>query len=294
MVSGRYSPGMEGFADRLTFVMKALSLSRSRLAAELGVDKSVVSRWFAGARAPTAHNLAEITALVAARAPGFNVLDWDLPIEALTQRLGIGGPAQAVDLEEALTFGFVKRSAAETEALGARYVGLWRCTNNAFSSLDKVMRQHLLVFPAAGGRLAVRLFSERYDWPGWLLMTNQRLDILVEDFDLVHMMLAPPRAPFIHVMDGLVMTAAADEFMTPTAAVIHLERISPVGAEAETVAGLVEEARRMPLLVDRATLDPVLSAHLTPDVGPKAHAEGGDLVLRVSRERTLGRGGFFE
>jgi hypothetical protein len=34
---------VESFADKLSFVMKALSLSRGRLGAELGVDKSIVS-----------------------------------------------------------------------------------------------------------------------------------------------------------------------------------------------------------------------------------------------------------
>ena len=35
----------EPFSARLALALKALSLSRGRLAADLAVDKSVVSRW---------------------------------------------------------------------------------------------------------------------------------------------------------------------------------------------------------------------------------------------------------
>ena len=35
-------------APKLEFVLKALSMSRGRLAAQLGVDKSAVGRWVTG------------------------------------------------------------------------------------------------------------------------------------------------------------------------------------------------------------------------------------------------------
>lgn len=65
------------FPAKLELALKACSMSRGRLAAELGVDKSVVSRWLNGANAPSGHNLSSLTAVVAARFEGFTMLDWE-------------------------------------------------------------------------------------------------------------------------------------------------------------------------------------------------------------------------
>ena len=64
-----------GFTARLELILKALSLTRGRLAAELGVDKSLVGRWVSGAVKPSALNLERLTAFVARRQPGFTLLD---------------------------------------------------------------------------------------------------------------------------------------------------------------------------------------------------------------------------
>src|SRR5436190_23400144 len=76
------------FSRKLDLVLKALSLSRVELAAELGVDKSAAGRWLTGAAEPTGYNLARLTAAIARRAPGFNALDWEREPDALAQRLG--------------------------------------------------------------------------------------------------------------------------------------------------------------------------------------------------------------
>ena len=76
------------FPARLLLVLKALSISRGRLASELAVDKSVISRWLSGGQAPSGENLANLTALVASRRPGFTLLDWEAEPEDLAARLG--------------------------------------------------------------------------------------------------------------------------------------------------------------------------------------------------------------
>ena len=78
----------ETFAKKLELVLKVLSMSRSRLAADLGVDKSVVGRWVSGAVQPSAHNLSLLSALIAERIPGFTALDWDRSLEAFAELLG--------------------------------------------------------------------------------------------------------------------------------------------------------------------------------------------------------------
>lgn len=59
------------FAERLDLALKALTMSRGRLAQEAGVDKSLVSRWVAGSVVPSALNLEKVTRAIARRSPGF-------------------------------------------------------------------------------------------------------------------------------------------------------------------------------------------------------------------------------
>jgi hypothetical protein len=83
------------FPEKLSFAMKALSVSRTGLAAELKVDKSVVGRWISGVNKPTGHNLTHLSMIIAARRPGFTELDWDRDPEAFRQSLGVAEAALA-------------------------------------------------------------------------------------------------------------------------------------------------------------------------------------------------------
>src|SRR3954451_18574558 len=78
----------EPFAKKLELALKVLSMSRARLAADLGVDKSVVGRWVTGAVQPSAHNLSLLSALIAEKVPGFTALDWDRSLGAFADVRG--------------------------------------------------------------------------------------------------------------------------------------------------------------------------------------------------------------
>src|ERR1700704_4835313 len=78
----------EPFAKKLELVLKVLSMSRARLAADLAVDKSVVGRWVSGAVQPSAHNLSLLSALIAEHIPGFTALDWDRSLAAFASLIG--------------------------------------------------------------------------------------------------------------------------------------------------------------------------------------------------------------
>src|SRR3954447_26586436 len=78
----------EPFAKKLELALKVLSMSRARLAADLGVDKSVVGRWVTGAVQPSAHNLSLLSALIAEKVPGFTALDWERSLAAFAELLG--------------------------------------------------------------------------------------------------------------------------------------------------------------------------------------------------------------
>jgi transcriptional regulator with XRE-family HTH domain len=83
------------FSDNLRLVLKLLSMSAARLASELAVDKSVVSRWLNGSVQPSAHNLSRLSAFVAGRLVGFRALDWERTPESLAETFGADPRAAA-------------------------------------------------------------------------------------------------------------------------------------------------------------------------------------------------------
>src|SRR5215218_7148123 len=83
------------FSAKLDLALKALSMSRGRLAADLGVDKSLVGRWASGAVSPSEHSLSLLTQLIASKRPGFTMLDWDRELEALAGVFGVEVAAHA-------------------------------------------------------------------------------------------------------------------------------------------------------------------------------------------------------
>eukprot|EP01034_Spumella_vulgaris_P013577 gene13577-17330_t len=85
---------IDSFAAKLDLTLKALSISRGRLAAELRVHKSGVARWLNGQAMPSDHNLQGLTALVAARRPDFTTLDWDRDLGAFAEVLGAASAAK--------------------------------------------------------------------------------------------------------------------------------------------------------------------------------------------------------
>src|SRR3569623_2172243 len=83
------SGGPTPVSAKLDLVLRALSMSRGRLAAAVGVDKSLVGRWASGAVTPSEHNLANITRVIAELRPGFTMIDWDREPEGLAGLFGI-------------------------------------------------------------------------------------------------------------------------------------------------------------------------------------------------------------
>ena len=77
------------FSAKLDLALKALSMSRGRLAADLVFDKSLVGRWASGAVMPSEHSLSLLTQLIASKRSGFTMLDWDRDIEGLAGVFGV-------------------------------------------------------------------------------------------------------------------------------------------------------------------------------------------------------------
>jgi adenylate cyclase len=87
--------GIDAFGARLALALKASNMSRSQLAAALGVDKSVISRWLSGQVRPSDYNIARLSALFAKTLQGFNMTLWAAPPAEFEAALGLMPAASA-------------------------------------------------------------------------------------------------------------------------------------------------------------------------------------------------------
>jgi adenylate cyclase len=78
----------DGFSAKLALIMDAFNLSRVAVARELGIDKSVVSRWLNGVNRPTEHNLTRLTEIVRKRHQEFTLRLWRGPLSDFAVALG--------------------------------------------------------------------------------------------------------------------------------------------------------------------------------------------------------------
>ena len=119
----------EPFSEKLTLTLKLLSMSRARLAADLGLDKSVVARWATGATVPSAHNLAQLSTLMARTVPGFSTLDWDRDMQGLASLFGVEAGLPAARVADApprgLALPFFDQILTTTALRGGAYRGFY-------------------------------------------------------------------------------------------------------------------------------------------------------------------------
>src|SRR5258708_38705189 len=80
---------IEDFAAKLGLVCKRLNWSRAKLAQQVGIDKSLIGRWLAGASRPTGNSLMRLNDAVSKSLPDFTAASWDLASAALAAHLGV-------------------------------------------------------------------------------------------------------------------------------------------------------------------------------------------------------------
>lgn len=85
------------FRQKFSLVVDLADVSRSRLAKDIGVDKSVVSRWLSGATRPSAVSLDQLTQHLAGRVAGLRAADWALPLEGFIAKFGAGPLQRSVN-----------------------------------------------------------------------------------------------------------------------------------------------------------------------------------------------------
>jgi hypothetical protein len=292
--------GPNAFHDKLNLVLKALSMSRGRLAAELAVDKSLVGRWASGVVSPSALNLERLTRLIAERLPGFTLLDWDDDLSALAGRLGVKAPmngdgrANGHDGGSTLPLPVVEMARFTTERRGAAYEGFWRTTRPSVMMPGRFFHDQGMIRRAANGLLEFKVGGAGLLFDGWLLPAEGQLFAILFDtvgqtpIFVVWNGVPLSKASFL---DGIVMAAALNAARTPSAYPIVMERIGDLSGDREADDARCAELLKRDPLVPEGEIDEALRRHLIRDIGPEAAAKGiGDLFLLAPITSTLSRG----
>lgn len=271
-------------------------MSGSRLAAELNIDKSVVSRWLKGSVQPSAHNLSLLTALVAARIEGFSTLDWERDLKGLVTRFGADPDVLAArnrDVPEGLPLAILDQAISTTALRGAAYEGFFRSTRANPAGAGDFLQDPALVWRDEGGLLRLKFGGGGLKAEGWVMPLHSQLYVVATDIGSGIMMFGVfngPASVRADVFDGLVLAPTLDIGRTPTAMPIHCERIGDLSGDAaadeQRFAALAARDPRTPA----ADVPEALRRHLLRDVGPAQSALGGDMLLTMPIVRSLARG----
>jgi transcriptional regulator with XRE-family HTH domain len=275
----------ESFAQKLTLALKALSLSRVRLAANMGVDKSVVARWASGATRPSAHNLALLSAAVARIRPSFSAFDWDRDFEDLARRLGVETGPQVANEAAGLPLTLLEQARAATALRGRTYEGFYRSTRPYPPEPGRYVHDEVRV-RLSGGLLSLRMVTGRVPVDGWVLPLGAQLFVIGAEMisgSLVFAVLHGVAGVKVGVLDGLTLFSSLDVGRTPTATPMILTRTGEL-----TDDPVADDARLAQLgsgdpLAPEGSVSEELRRHLGRDIG-------GDWVLRLPLALSLAEG----
>lgn len=289
------------FSDGLELVLKALSISRGQFAADVGVDKSLISRWCSGSVTPSAHNLARLTTRIAERHPGFTLHDWDAGVDGLAAKFGVvAAPAAAScarGFADWVPLPMLAESAAAVRAHGASYEGFWRTTRPSSEAPGQFIHDHIVLRCSDDGRMSFRLGIMDIRYVGWAMPLQNKLFGVATDVTtgtFVFSIFNGVVRQRAEVVDGLIMTCMRDAGGTPIASKCLLERVGDLtGDVAGDDARLDALAAAYPL-TPAAAIPEQFRNHLWDDVGPTALAAGGETILMMSLARSMSRGAAYE
>jgi transcriptional regulator with XRE-family HTH domain len=216
-------------APKLELVLKVLSMSRSRLASELGVDKSAVGRWVTGVTEPSAHNLDQLTALVGARIEGFTSLEWDKDLDGLAEALGVGQRAPNGAAADGLPPDLIEQSRLTTRLRGKAYEGIFRCTRPYAQHPGLFIHDAVMIRPGGDGQLQYLMSADGVAVSGRVLLLQNQLFCVGGELtsgSFAFAILNGVSTVQAGTLDGLLLYCALDPARTPTATAAIYERIA--------------------------------------------------------------------
>jgi hypothetical protein len=289
---------LQQFGAKLDLVMKLANVGRGRLAASVGVDKSVVSRWLNDLALPSGSNLTAVTALIRRERPEFSLLTWDLPPDEFAR--AVGAPATPpesdapVEPPGGLELGVLEVARLAVPREGWVYPGLYLGFRKAFANTGTIVAQGLML-RIEDGRLAARSSDGLFNYRGEALVLRGQLFILLEEKtrldEVLLLVLNGVSAPMAHVIDGLMAGVAGDRTCTPSVTAIAFERQAEVrgdDSDEELWERCVAELNRLNEERSCREAMPADFSRVVDSLVGQAR-EGGELdhVLRVPLQRSL-------
>ncbi|TFU03309.1 hypothetical protein EUV02_08985 [Polymorphobacter arshaanensis] len=293
---------MASFATKLELILKALSISRGRAAAEMGVDKPLVGRWVSGAVHPSARSLERLTVWIAGYQAGFSLLDWDVDIAELAKRFGVTTPPtlrlRPDDvLEPLLAAPLIEEARDNVARRGWAYEGFWRSTRPSALAPGKFIREHLMISCNGGGAMVIALGAVKMRLDGYaVLFDNQMLAFVAdsENTNLVFAILNLVARLKAEVLDGLTLTRLADSSGSPVAEPVLLERVGDLSGNDDADKATFEALCAQSTVIPGESVPDDVRRHLCRDFGPTAFANGGELLLVMRASQSMARGPLFE
>jgi len=287
------------FGERLTLALKALNLSRTQLAADVAVDKSLVSRWLSGQVIPTGHNLARISEVLAKAKPGFNSTFWDRPraeFEGFLNIVPAAAPAATSHAPSASSLApatpvfpssFVAAARNETRMRGAAYEGVWLCTRPSLGDMNRWGRDVIEV-QNRDGLLHLRVSTTGADGEGWLFPVGGGfLQCMLHDLffgRFAFLILNDTTEPQVDVMEGILLAIAFGASPAPTAVRVILHRLTHLSTDQAENDRSFDELRKRHAHTEPEDVPEHVRDYLLRDVGPTPFANGGPLLLQILRE----------
>ena len=295
---------VQQFSAKLDLVMKLANISRGRLAAAVGVDKSVVSRWLNGRVHPSGHNLTVITDVVRREWPDFSLLTWDLPLEEIARVIGAPAPVRsdagaAAAAPAVPVAGLPLRTLDVSRAVVPRegwvYPGLYLGFRQAFANTGLTIAKGLMI-RQDDDRLLAQAADGWFNYRGEAVLLRGQLFVILEEAErldeIVTLVLNGVSAPIARVLDGLMLGVAGDRTGTPSATPIVFQRVHDTSgdpmADQNRWAELVVEVERVNLERSARARMPAEFARVVDNRVGLPRGDGDlDHLLRVPQARSL-------
>ena len=286
------------FSEKLRLVLKMLSMSSAKLAFELEIDKSVVSRWLKGAVQPSGHNLSRLSALIATKIVGFTSLDWERDLAGLAGMFGAdvsaipkmeaprpGPPGLPIAIWEQMLLGATVR--------GPAYEGFFRSLRPHATLPRRFTQEFGMIRRDDIGLLRLSFGSADTAVDGWVIPINGQVYVIGADINNGAMMFGlfnGSGSSRVDVFDGLTLKPAFNIGRSPTATAMICERIGDLSGDREADDRYYAELSSQSSDPPEGALSKEIEDHLVWDIGPSLIDSGGQWLLNMSLDRSMTRG----